>query len=913
MVFKLLNEQLRKWLDKREYLVPTRIQEKAIPEILSGKNVLVIAQTGQGKTLSAILPLFEKIKHAKKGIKVLYITPLRSLNRDIFKHIAEIGEEVGIEVDIRHGDTTAYMRKLQSETPGQVMITTPETLQAIITGKKMKEHMRNVEYVVIDEIHEIAEDKRGSQLTVGLERLQELTGRPFQRIGLSATIGNPEEISRYLAGGRECKIITVEDTKKYEIEVEYSKEVRKYESIAEKLALPLRTIYCLGRIIEEIQKARKCIIFVNTRETAELLASRLKLIDKELLLGVHHSSLSKEVRISTEEDFRIGKLKALIATSSLELGIDIGEVDLVMQYMSPRQVTRIVHRIGRSGHFVGGTSKGIILTQDMDDYFEASAVVKKFNEKWLEKPLLPEKPYDVLAHQIIGICIDKREPTIDEILAIVKRAYPYRNLKKEELEHVIDVLQRIRFVYVENGRVRRTKNALVYYFTNISTIPDEKQYLVIDRELNRAVGIIHQEFFAEYIREDAVFIMKAEPWKVVETSGNKVYVVRSENLSGAIPSWEGELIPVSYDIAALSSELKKGPYDFEELKTQKKLFLPDPENVYIENFENISVIHAPFGSNINNTLSKVLASLLSSKIGTTVGVKSDAYRIVIKLPAYESQEIVPTTLKEIKKEWVRDILTKTLKNSSVFLYRFFQIAHRFGIVAKDAQFTQNYVKRLIEIFENSAVSEEVFSEIFREKMDILGAERIIEKMGKSEIKVHSVKFSSPSPLSLAGLEYGEVSGFMTSEKGMREIINLVKKRIIQKKFLLVCLECKRELSVKSVAEIKDGMKCPACGAGTIGLVHGYEKDVAKKILKKLAAGIELNSEEKTRWERIETSGELYLNYGKTAAIVLGAYGIGVNTARRILSKPYSDEYELFRAIIRAERTFLRNRQFWKER
>src|SRR3989338_8863728 len=408
MVFNLFSEKMRSLIAKKGFIEPTLPQKLGIPDILAGKNILIIAATGIGKTETAMLPLLDKIHLEKsKPISLLYVTPLKSLNRDLLSRLFWWADKLDLEIDVRHGDTSAQERAAQRENPPHVLITTPESLQAILTGKIFREHLKNVKYVVIDEIHVLIESKRGVQLSLGLERLKQLSGN-FQRIGLSATVGSPEIVASFLSA--DTKIVQAESSKKYDIRVETPKPTPKDQLIADDLVIGVSTTARLRRIYDLIQSHKSVIVFTNTRETAEVISSRLKRLYKELKHEVHHGSLSKEGRIKSEVAFKEQKLKSLIATSSLELGIDIGSIDLVVQYLSPRQATRLIQRVGRAGHRIDEVSKGIILSGE-EDIFESCVVAENAEKKKLEKIKVHDMAMDVLAGQILGMALDEYELT----------------------------------------------------------------------------------------------------------------------------------------------------------------------------------------------------------------------------------------------------------------------------------------------------------------------------------------------------------------------------------------------------------------------------------------------------------------------------------------------------------------------
>ncbi len=373
----MLNEKILKLFYSR-FKDFNEVQKLAIPEILKGKNTLIIAPTGAGKTEAAVLPVFHKIleikeKEQPKGILALYITPLRALNRDLLDRLYWWCENLGISIAVRHGDTPQSERAKQSKKPPEFLITTPETFQILFTGKRLREHLKTIGFVIIDELHELLDDKRGVQLSLGLERLVNFAGE-FQRIALSATIGDHELAAKFIFGNRDYTIVQWYGKKKYKVEVLYPEITREDEDLAKKLGWHPKVVWSIRKIKEILDSVRTAIIFVNTREIAELLASRFKRLYPEYPIEIHHSSLSRGVRERNEKLLKEGKLKAIIATSSLELGIDIGHVDLVIQYMSPRQVTRLVQRVGRAGHKLEEESKGVIITIDPDDYFESLAI-----------------------------------------------------------------------------------------------------------------------------------------------------------------------------------------------------------------------------------------------------------------------------------------------------------------------------------------------------------------------------------------------------------------------------------------------------------------------------------------------------------------------------------------------------------
>jgi ATP-dependent Lhr-like helicase len=661
IVFNQFSDKLQQTIKKRGFREATLVQKLGIPAILSGENVLLIAPTGVGKTESAMLPIFDVwLKKHPKPISILYITPLKSLNRDMLKRLLWWGKELDIDISVRHGDTSRYARKMQAEVPPDCLITTPETLQAILPAKKMGQNLKNVKFVIVDEIHELATSKRGTQLTIGLERLKQLCG-DFQIISLSATIGSPKKIVDFISGKKPMRIIKAIETKEMNIQVLNPKPIKSDTQLAEKVFTNHFTAARLRTVRDLIKDNQSTLVFSNTRDFAEILTSRLKQAYPSIPVENHHSSLSKSVRIKAENDFKNQKLKSIVSTSSLELGIDIGSIDFIIQYMSPRQTSKIIQRVGRSGHELGRVSNGVIISTDIDDIFESTVIAKQGLDGDLEPMKMHLNALDVLAHQIVGLTRDKYGTDIDEMYGIIKRAYPYQDLTKKKFLSVCRQLNTLRYVFLnEDNTINSSRKGLLYYFENLSTIPDTRNYLVIDMIANQKVGTLDEEFVALHANEGVTFIMKGEPWRIVTIDGKKIFVEPSGSIDAAIPGWEGDLMPVPFRVAQevgyirewISNRLfekislkeiieelkKKYPIDYssakkmiDTVKSQLKYgVIPTHKRILIEIHGNSLILHTCLGTKGNETLGRLFSTTLTAKIGS-VGLKTDPYRIILEL------------------------------------------------------------------------------------------------------------------------------------------------------------------------------------------------------------------------------------------------------------------------------------------
>jgi ATP-dependent Lhr-like helicase len=902
-----------------------------MPAILAGENVLLIAPTGTGKTEAASLPIFHRILAGeRKGIQAVYITPLRALNRDMLRRFHEWGEQLHITVAVRHGDTSQSDRRKQSLKPPDLLITTPETMQIMLTGKRLRLNLSTTKIVVVDEVHEMATSKRGSQLAVILERLAELAG-DFQRIGLSATVGSPEAVAKLLVGSsRSCKIVQTEMERASDFRVVSPQAARPDYAMASHLECDPRLAAQI-RWIREVVHTRKCLIFVNTRQAAEVLGSRFRQLGEPI--GVHHGSLSVEARVEAEEAFKTGALRGLICTSSMELGIDIGDVDHIIQYSSPREVSRLLQRVGRSGHKIGLISSGTIIATCADDVAEACAISRKAAAMELESIQIHEKPTDVLANQIVGLEMDFGEISLEKTYQIVCRAYPFRDLTLHEIQGVADQMEEHRLVRQYNGILQRTRKAREYYIENLSMIPDEKRFNVYDIVGRRSVGTLDEAFVISFAKAGATFVTKGEIWEITEIGENEIKVVPIHR-SGEIPSWTGEEIPVPFDVAqevgrirrriretleksgdgsTLAIEELRGLYpvdreaaeelvDLIKKQMEKNLPVPDESNIVVESGGEGIIINACFGHKTNDTLGRVITSILSARFGSSVALQIDPYRIELTLPKVLLAEEIEKMIRDLDPTYVEPILEMTLKNTTLLRWKMVHVARKFGAFSRDIDNQRVSMAKLLAVFEGTPMYREALREIYHDRLDIERAKWVLEKIRDGTITITT---SGLSPIGTSGRGGGR--DVTSPEHADAAVINLLKNRIMNDRVLLFCVNCKKWKSMRQVERVPEQPECPLCGSRMVAALKPWEEEeikVVKKPEKKKTA------EEKRRTKRVFRNANLVLSYGKTAAIALASRGLGPETAARVVGKLQRDELEFYRDILKAEREYARTKRFW---
>ena len=895
-VFNLLRKEIRRCLEKVGIRSPTEIQKIAIPEILKGKNVIISSPVGSGKTEAALLPIFHMfLERRPKPISILYITPLRALNRDLLDRLKIYSEELGIDIQIRHGDTSENIRRKQSKKPMDMLITTPETLHAIIVGKRIREYLRNVRHVIIDEAHELINSKRGCLLISTLERLEEMAR--FQRICLSATVSDEELFKKFF----KCDIVLkVNISKEFEITVERPRVYKKDKEISSRLSSNIDFATKLRRICEILDEKNSCLIFTNTRDSAEFLAHNLKIFRNDVEL--HHGSLSRDVREEAEKRLKKGDIKALVCTSSLELGIDIGRIDFVIQYNSPRQVIKLLQRVGRSCHKIGEKSRGIIISTDLNEIFESLSILDLMSKGYLEKPKIYEKPYDILALQIVGIVLDYNKVEVKKVLEILKRCYIFRNLTEKDVEHVASLLNDMKVIWFENGLIGKTRKSRKFYYENLSVIPEEKRFEAIDILTDKKIGTLDECFVIRLNKGDYI-ILNGRIWRVIDIHNDKIYLEQEFSQDAKIPRWIGEEIPVEYEVARNVLKIMNNIdcISFTDKYTRKFLKailskqrnlgykIPSESELYIEVKGKEAILHTYLGTKMNNTLAFLYKYLLNAD------VDFDAYRLYI----CAKRNLCEEDIKRILKVDPERIIFEKIHFEDIFKWKFLQVARRLSIVPKDLSHRQISLDRIIEAYRDTFIFEEAVKETITDYFDINGLKNFLDKLKRGSIKIIIQKVDEFSPLAKL---------FINRKKDLHitstTILDIVKRRLFERKLTLFCLYCKSwkvTLKVSTIFSLKD-IRCENCKSRMLAIIK--DESILDVINKK-----KLSKEDKRKLERIRDSAVLFMNYGINACLVLAGYGIGVETAKRILRNSWSEE-DLIRNILEAEKEYIRTRKYW---
>ncbi len=914
--------------------------------LLARHHALLLAPTGYGKTEAALLPVLhhllterDRLAAADRpwppGFKALYVTPLRALNRDLMRRLEHWAEALGITVGVRHGDTSQAERSRQSRKPPDILITTPETMQLLLYGDTLRRHLGTVRFVIIDEVHDLAVSERGAQLTVALERIEEVIAQPailrdvkakericpaqpsgassFQRIGLSATVADPDAVARFLGGAREVDVLVAEGSKESRLTVVAPEP---NPDLAGELSLPDASAAQLATVRRLVLDHERVLVFLNTRDSAELLTSRSALLDEEPLLGLHHGSLSAEHRIDVESRFRDGRLKGLVATSSLELGIDVGAIDHVVQVQSPRSVARLVQRLGRAGHRVGAVSEGTLVSAGAEDHLECVAVARMAEAGRLEPLRVRESPLVVLANQLVALSNEYADLDPAWCRQVIRRAGPFLELDEGMFDACWDTLIDVKTVFESDdapGRYGRSGRARKHFLEHVSLIPDEKTYRIIDEATKRSIGTVDDAFVAAALRPGDPLVMAGRSWRVleVEAESRRVRVAPSKDL-GAIPQWSGQQLPVSamlaQEVARLRGVIATG-MDTPDMAPaaapihqhlELGLTVPTDDTITLDVGRGTIVACVALGTRGNEALGRITAALLSQRAGTAVGMESDAYRIHLRTPASVKVEHIEEIWRNLDPSTLDLLLAMVLRDQGVVRHHLVHVAKHFGAVPADLDPNRFTRARMDALWDRIALQEETLSRLVHERFDLDAVSAFLHDLqGKVQIIHQGI-----GPLSrLAGDEMRMHIAPRQDDKLLAE----VRKRIEASDVMMVCTNCRSRLNM-TVADVAPKVHCRRCGQRGMACLRPWHED---RLYILGGDGSQLNDEDRKERKRWIRSGLLMADFGPIAARCLVARGVGPETATRILQKINDVESPTFwRELLNAELEFARTNAFW---
>ncbi len=784
--FPFLDTHVSKWFNSN-YSSLTEPQKYAIPLIHSGRNVLVSSPTGTGKTMTAFLTIInELVSLAKEGrledrVYCVYISPLKALANDINKNlkfpldgIYSIMDSEGIKVprvriSVRSGDTTESERQKMVRKPPHILITTPESFSLALSSPKMRENLRNVRYVIIDEIHEISSTKRGSLLSANLERLN-LISPGMVRIGLSATQSPIEEIAKYLVGfegekARPCEIVEVRGEKHLDL-----RTITPVPDLT-RVSYEVANDRMYDIIADLVKQYRTTLIFTNTRSGTEHVAMRLKSRGIESL-EAHHSSMGKDQRLEVENKLKNGELRCVITSTSLELGIDIGFIDLVIQIGSPKSVSKGLQRIGRSGHGVDELSKGIFIVFTLDDLVECAVLTKAAYSRQIDRVDIPKNPLDVLAQILVGMSLE-RVWRIEEAYDLLRNSYTFHELSHEEFMMTMDYLSgelESLSIYPkvwldrEAGTFGKKRSTRMIYFMNVGTIPDEANYKAIN-EKGKNVGELSDKF-VERLKTGDVFVLGARTYIFEKTVRNRVYVRSVTGMKPTVPSWTGEMLPRSYDLGVMigqfrdriasmigsgedPTEMLINEYHVDEngarsiisyIKAQIEYGIPTENRALIEGYQESDgvyglIFHVPLGRKVNDALSRAYALAISNKYGsnTRITITDDGFIIYTerKIPIEEA-------VKTVNSSNFRDLVRRSIANTELFKQRFRHCAARslmvlrsykgYDISVARQQLRSDRLLNELQKHEDFSIIRETYREIMEDLMDVPRAEQYVKSV-----------------------------------------------------------------------------------------------------------------------------------------------------------------------------------------
>ncbi len=807
-ILALMHPVVSEWF-RGKFGEVTEAQALAVPLIHARESVLVSSPTGSGKTLTAFLSILnELILQAADGrledrIYAVYVSPLKALandiNENLLKPLAEISDMFRakglpppeVRVAVRTGDTLQSERQRQARTPPHIFITTPESLALVLSTPVFSKRFGGVDYVIIDEVHEVCDSKRGVALSVAIERLQSFCPREFVRVGLSATVAPLDEVAEYLVGldGGSQRDVSV-----VEVFAQRDLDLRVLCPTKDMTALSFEVVNSkmYDMLKDMIGRHRTTLVFTNTRSGAESVVYKLKERGLEDI-GTHHGSLSRETRMDVEGSLRNGLLKVVVSSTSLELGIDIGSIDLVVQIGSPKSVAKGLQRIGRAGHQYGGTSKGRIVVFEPDDLVECAVLCRAAHRKAIDRVTIPSDSLDVLAQVLVGMSIE-RKWDVEEAYALIKRSYCYKDLTRQQFESVLrylgakDAFEGVysKLWYDEASRTfGKKRGSRMIFYLNQGTIPEESDYAVYS-ERGSPVGSLSEKF-VERLSQGDIFVLGGRSYEFLKSKGTKVFVKSASGRKPTVPSWTGEMLPRSFDlsvmIARFRSEMNVRLEDTDEPDTMSWLMkefgvdegsattilnyfreqrlmakVPTDTRLVIEGYVDASgnrsaIFHFPFGRRVNDALSRAYASTLSERLraNVTVSVTDDSF--MLTSPKGFVLEDLGSMLRSGSLE---ETLRRAVKGSELFQQRFRHVATRSFMVlrnykGKELSISRQQLRssRLLDALheiDDFPVMSETYEEIMTEVMDLKHAKEVLDSIERGERRLEYQPFSGvPSP------------------------------------------------------------------------------------------------------------------------------------------------------------------------
>ncbi len=809
----VFSPRTRAWFEEA-FSAPTPAQELGWPAIASGRDTLIQAPTGSGKTLAAFLYGIDKLNSEPgEGLRLIYVSPLKALNYDIERNLRGplAGLQSELRVGVRTGDTPQKERAAMLRNPPDILITTPESLYLLLTSRA-RENLKGVRTLILDEVHAVAGTKRGAHLALSVERLRRLADEPFQRIGLSATQRPLEEIGRFVSGARDIQLVDAGVAKELDLEVvvpvDDMREPGASQDIGSEGSQSSIWPSIYPEILKLVEEHRSTIVFVNNRRLAERLAVRLNELAEKEVARAHHGSLAREQRVEIEELLKAGRIPCLVATSSLELGIDMGAVDLVIQVESPKSVARGLQRVGRAGHELGAVSKGRIFPKFRADLLESAVVAKRMLEGAIEETVIPRNPLDVLAQQIVAIAADE-EISVDDLHELVRGAYPFSDLSRTQLENVLDMLAgrypsdefaelRPRIVWDRTAGVIRGRSGVRRLaVTNAGTIPDRGLFGVYLIDGGGRVGELDEEMVYE-ARAGQTFLLGASTWRIEEITRDRVLVSPAPGVPGAVPFWKGEGVGRPYElgeaIGKTSRELVAQSHEvaLKRLTEQHRLderaannlltFLneqaaatgavPSDRTVVVERFRDEIgdwrlCILTPFGARVHAPWALALAARFRESLGLEVQSIWSDDGIALHLPDADS----PPPIDEIaiSPDEIEELVVQEVGQSALFGARFRENAARALLIPRRRpdQRTPLWQQRLkaqglLQVarrYGSFPIILETYRECLQDVFDLPALKRLLQGLRTRELDLVDVETASASPYS-ASLLFDYIATYM---------------------------------------------------------------------------------------------------------------------------------------------------------